>query len=354
MKKEIFLGKKKISIKNKPYVIAEISANHKQNLNNAIKLIKYAKIAGADAIKLQTFKPEKITLNSNNSDFIISDKKSPWFKKKLYNLFKEAYTPWSWHEKLFKYAKSLGLDYFSTPFHEDAVDFLETLKIPYYKISSFENNHLPLIDKVSKLKKPVLVSTGMASKKDLIDISKIFKKNKNDKLIFLKCVSSYPAEAKDFNLKVLKKYQKEFGCLTGLSDHSIDSTAANVSVSLGARVFEKHISLQNVKSLDSSFSTDENNFHLYVRSIHNAFKSLGETTYGAVKSEKASLQERRSIYVIKNVKKNDLITEDNISIIRPAYGLAPKMKNLVLQKRFKKNLKIGQRLKIEYIKKNEN
>ena len=194
----------------------------------------------------------------------------------------------------------------------------------------------------------------MASKKDLIDISKIFKKNKNDKLIFLKCVSSYPAEAKDFNLKVLKKYQKEFSCLTGLSDHSIDSTAANVSVSLGARVFEKHISLQNVKSLDSSFSTDENNFHLYVRSIHNAFKSLGETTYGAVKSEKASLQERRSIYVIKNVKKNDLITEDNISIIRPAYGLAPKMKNLVLQKRFKKNLKIGQRLKIEYIKKNEN
>ena len=204
MKKIISLGRKKVSITSNPYIIAEISANHKQNFNNAMKLIKIAKAAGADAIKLQTFKPEKITLNSNNSDFIISDKKSPWFKKKLYNLFKEAYTPWSWHEKLFKYAKSLGLDYFSTPFHEDAVDFLETLKIPYYKISSFENNHLPLIDKVSKLKKPVLVSTGMASKKDLIDISKIFKKNKNDKLIFLKCVSSYPAEAKDFNLKVLK------------------------------------------------------------------------------------------------------------------------------------------------------
>ena len=350
MKKIISLGKKKISIKNEPYIIAEISANHKQNYNNALKLIKFAKIAGANAIKLQTFKPEKITLNSNNSDFIISDKKSPWYKKKLYNLFKEAYTPWSWHKKLFKYAQSLGLDYFSTPFHEDAVDFLESLKVPYYKISSFENNHLPLIDKVSKLKKPVLISTGMATKKNLIDIFNIFKKNKNNKLIFLKCVSSYPAECKEFNLKVLKKYQKEFSCLTGLSDHSLDSTAANVSVSLGARVFEKHISLKSVKSLDSSFSTDEINFPLYVKSVHDAFKSLGTATYGAVKSEKASLQERRSIYVTKNVKKNDIITDENIAVIRPAYGLTPKLKNKILKKKFAKDLKIGQSLKINYIK----
>ena len=354
MKKIISLGRKKVSITSNPYIIAEISANHKQNFNNAMKLIKIAKAAGADAIKLQTFKPEKITLNSNNSDFIIGDKKSPWFKKKLYDLFKEAYTPWSWHEKLFKYAKSIGLDYFSTPFHEDAVDFLESLHVPYYKISSFENNHLPLIDKVSKLKKPVLISTGMASKKNLIDIFKIFKKNNNNKLIFLKCVSSYPAEAKDFNLNILKNYQKEFNCLTGLSDHSMDNTAANVSISLGARVFEKHISLKNVKSLDSSFSTDENNFHIYVKSVQDAFESLGKTTYGAVKSEKASLQERRSIYVTKNVKKNDIVTDENIAVIRPAYGLPPKMKNKILKKKFTKDLKIGQRLKIEYIKKNEN
>ena len=176
-------------IYKKPFIIAEISGNHKQSLKRALKLIDVAADVGADAIKLQTFKPEKITLNSDNKDFIISDKKSPWYKKKLYNLFEEAYTPWSWHEKLFKYAKSIGLDYFSTPFHEDAVDFLESLKVPYYKISSFENNHLPLIDKVSKLKKPVLVSTGMASKKDLLEIIKIFKKNNNKKLILLKCVS---------------------------------------------------------------------------------------------------------------------------------------------------------------------
>ena len=251
---------------------------------------------------------------------------------------------------LFEYANSLGLDYFSTPFHEDAVDFLETLKVPYYKISSFENNHLPLIDKISKLKKPVLISTGMASKEDLVDILKIFKANKNNKLIFLKCVSSYPAESKDFNLNVLKKYQNEFNCLTGLSDHSLDSTAAIVSISLGARVFEKHLSLKNVKSLDSSFSVNESNFKFYVKSLHEAFESLGTTTYGAVKSEKASLQERRSIYVTKNVKKNDIITEENISIIRPAYGLAPKMKSIILKKKFTKNLKIGQRLKIEHIK----
>jgi N-acetylneuraminate synthase len=230
------------------------------------------------------------------------------------------------------------------------VDFLETLKVPYYKISSFENNHLPLIDKISKLKKPVLISTGMASKEDLVDILKIFKANKNNKLIFLKCVSSYPAESKDFNLNVLKKYQNEFNCLTGLSDHSLDSTAAIVSISLGARVFEKHLSLKNVKSLDSSFSVNESNFKFYVKSLHEAFESLGTTTYGAVKSEKASLQERRSIYVTKNVKKNDIITEENISIIRPAYGLAPKMKSIILKKKFTKNLKIGQRLKIEHIK----
>jgi len=350
MNKKILLGKKEISLEKKPYIIAEISANHNQNFKNAIKLIKFAKISGADAIKLQTFKPDKITLNLNNKDFIISDKKSPWYKKKLYNLFEEAYTPWSWHEKLFKYAKSIGLDYFSTPFHEDAVDFLESLKVPYYKISSFENNHLPLIDKVSKLKKPVLVSTGMASKKDLLEIIKIFKKNNNKKLILLKCVSCYPAKSEDFNLNILKKYQKEFNCLTGLSDHSLDSTAANVSVSLGARVFEKHISLKNVQSLDSSFSTDENNFNIYVKSIQDAYKSMGKTIYGAVNSEKASLQERRSIYIVKNVKKNELITNENISVIRPSYGLSPKMKNKVLKKRFKKDLKIGQRLKIDYIK----
>ena len=350
MNKKILLGKKEISLEKKPYIIAEISANHNQNFKNAIKLIKFAKISGADAIKLQTFKPEKITLNSDNKDFIISDKKSPWYKKKLYNLFEEAYTPWSWHEKLFKYAKSIGLDYFSTPFHEDAVDFLESLKVPYYKISSFENNHLPLIDKVSKLKKPVLVSTGMASKKDLLEIIKIFKKNNNKKLILLKCVSCYPAKSEDFNLNILKKYQKEFNCLTGLSDHSLDSTAANVSVSLGARVFEKHISLKNVQSLDSSFSTDENNFNIYVKSIQDAYKSMGKTIYGAVNSEKASLQERRSIYIVKNVKKNELITNENISVIRPSYGLSPKMKNKVLNKKFKKDLKIGQRLKIDYIK----
>tara|TARA_B110000977_G_C11078098_1_gene491894 strand:+ start:1427 stop:2482 length:1056 start_codon:yes stop_codon:yes gene_type:complete len=350
MNKKILLGKKEISLEKKPYIIAEISANHNQNFKNAIKLIKFAKISGADAIKLQTFKPEKITLNSDNKDFIISDKKSPWYKKKLYNLFEEAYTPWSWHEKLFKYAKSIGLDYFSTPFHEDAVDFLESLKVPYYKISSFENNHLPLIDKVSKLKKPVLVSTGMASKKDLLEIIKIFKKNNNKKLILLKCVSCYPAKSEDFNLNILKKYQEEFNCLTGLSDHSLDSTAANVSVSLGARVFEKHISLKNVQSLDSSFSTDENNFNIYVKSIQDAYKSMGKTIYGAVNSEKASLQERRSIYIVKNVKKNELITNENISVIRPSYGLSPKMKNKVLNKKFKKDLKIGQRLKIDYIK----
>lgn len=350
MNKKILLGKKEISLEKKPYIIAEISANHNQNYKNAIKLIKFAKISGADAIKLQTFKPDKITLNSNNKDFIISDKKSPWYKKKLYNLFEEAYTPWSWHEKLFKYAKSIGLDYFSTPFHEDAVDFLESLKVPYYKISSFENNHLPLIDKVSKLKKPVLVSTGMASKKELLEIIKIFKKNNNKKLILLKCVSCYPAKSEDFNLNILKKYQEEFNCLTGLSDHSLDSTAANVAVSLGARVFEKHISLKNVQSLDSSFSTNENNFNIYVKSIQDAYKSMGKTIYGAVNSEKASLQERRSIYIVKNVKKNELITNENISVIRPSYGLSPKMKNKVLNKKFKKDLKIGQRLKIDYIK----
>ena len=344
MKQEIKINKYKISFSHSPFIIAEISGNHKGSLKRAIKLVDIAANAGANAIKLQTFKPEKITMNMDSKDFIISDKSSPWYKKRLHALFKEAYTPWEWHKEIFQKAKSRGLEFLSTPFHEDAVDFLEKLNVPCYKIASFENNHLPLINYVAKTKKPTIVSTGMASFKDLKEIQKIFKK-KNCEFILLKCSSAYPADPKSFNLKTIPNMQKKFNCITGLSDHSIGSSVACASVSLGARVFEKHITiLKNDKAIDSFFSSDQNSFKQYVNDIRSAFNSNGKIYYGSTKEEKSSLQERRSVYVNKSIKKGEIFTKKNIVVIRPSYGLHPKFYKKVLGKKSKKTLNRGQRL----------
>ena len=313
-------------------------------MRRALRLVEIAAKSGADAIKLQTFKPDVITMRVKSKDFLISEKSSPWFKKNLYDLFKEAYTPWEWHEKIFLKAKNLGLEYLSTPFHEDAVDFLEKLNVSCYKIASFENNHLPLIKKVADTGKTVLISTGMGSIIDLKRIDKIFK-NKKNKYIFLKCTSAYPASADSFNLKTLKDIQKKFGCLTGLSDHSLSSAPACASVSLGARVFEKHLTVsKSDKALDSFFSSDQYTFKKYVSDVREAFKSQGNIFYGPTKFEKSSLQERRSIYVCKNIDKGEIFTKKNIKVIRPAYGLHPLYYEKVLGKKSKKKLITGQRL----------
>jgi pseudaminic acid synthase len=348
MKNKIKLGSHYISPNSKPYIIAELSGNHNGSLQNAIKLVKIAAKSGAQAIKLQTFKPDQITLKCKKKDFKISDKSSPWKGKYLYDLFQKAYTPWHWHKKIFDTAKKYNLDYLSTPFHEDAVDYLNKLNVPFFKIASFENNHIPLIEKIAKTNKPVLISTGMATFKELKNITKIFKKYKNEKLIFLKCVSSYPATHESFNLKTIEDIKKNFNCLTGLSDHSLDSTAAISALSLGAKVFEKHITINNEKTIDSFFSSDEELFKTYVQNIKNAWKCYGKVFYGSTKSERSSLQERRSLYVCQNIKKGERFTTQNIKVIRPSFGLSPKYFNKILNKKSKKKLFFGQPFKKEY------
>lgn len=345
MSKIINIRGKKISINHEPFVIAEISGNHDGKLKRALKLVDLAAKAGADAIKLQTFKPDKITLKSNSKDFLIKDKTSPWYKKNLYRLFKKAYTPWEWHKNIFDKAKSLGLKYLSTPFHEDAVDFLEKLDVPLYKIASFENNHIPLIKYVARTKKPAIISTGMASLNDLKEIQKIYKSHKNQ-FIFLKCSSSYPAPAESFNLNTLKDMQKKFNCIVGLSDHSIGSAIACSSVSLGARVIEKHLTLDKKdKAIDSFFSSDKNNFRNYINDIKLSFKSLGNIRYKATDNEKPSLQERRSIYATKNIIKGEVYSKDNISVIRPSYGLHPKYYEKIIGKKNRVSIKKGKPLR---------
>tara|TARA_B100000989_G_scaffold166715_2_gene124683 strand:+ start:1508 stop:2557 length:1050 start_codon:yes stop_codon:yes gene_type:complete len=344
MASSIKINKKIISKKNYPFIIAEMSGNHKKSLKRALKIVDLAADCGANAIKLQTFKPDKVTFNLNKKDFVINDKSSPWYKRKIFDLFEDAYTPWEWHKEIFQKAKSRGLEFLSTPFHEEAVDFLEKLNVPCYKVASFENNHLPLIKYISKTKKPMIISTGMASFKELSNIYNILRKNKNE-YIFLKCTSAYPASAKSFNLNTLEDLQKKFKCIVGLSDHSIGSAVASSAVALGARVIEKHLTISKVdKAIDSFFSSDKSSFKNYVQDIKLSFDALGKNYYGSTKNEKSSLQERRSIYVKKNIKKGEIFNTDNIAVIRPSYGLDPIYFDKILGKKSKKNLRKGDRL----------
>ena len=347
---DLIIGKQIINSKNKPFIIAEISGNHKKSLKRALRLVDLAASSGANAIKLQTFDPNKVTLKIRSKEFQISDGSSKWNKKYLYDLFLEAYTPWEWHKEIFQKAKDKKLEFFSTPFHEEAVDFLEKLNVPCYKISSFENNHIPLIEYISKTKKPIIISTGLAKKSEIFECVNAIKKHNNKQFALLKCVSSYPASPNSFNLKTILDMQKTFDCHIGLSDHTITSSTACVAVAMGSRIIEKHITLSSDDgAIDSFFSADKNNFKSYIQDINNSYSSLGKIFYGPTKEELSYLQERRSIYVVKNIKKNEKFTRENIAIIRPSYGIKPRFLKKIIGKRSQKNLKIGQKLKNSYI-----
>ena len=340
----IKINKHIISKNDYPFIIAELSGNHKKSLKRALKLVDLAADSGASAIKLQTFKPDKVTLNIKRKDFVINDRSSPWYKRNIHDLFNEAYTPWEWHKEIFQKAESRGLEFLSTPFHEEAVDFLEKLNVPCYKVASFENNHIPLIETISQTKKPVIVSTGMASIKELFNIKNVFDKNKN-KFVFLKCTSAYPATAKSFNLNTLKDIEKRFKCITGLSDHSLGSAVASSSIALGARVIEKHLTIsRNDKAIDSFFSSDKDDFKRFIQNVRLSFESLGNKFYGPTKEESSSIQERRSIYSKKRIRKGENFTRDNIAVIRPFYGLNPIYFNKILGKKSKKDLSLGSRI----------
>ena len=349
--KNIKIGKKIIGENSKCLIVAEISANHDSKLSNAIKLIKLAAQAGVDAVKIQTYRPETITLNSFKKDFLINQN-SPWSEKKnFWNLYRKGHTPWEWHKKLFAEAKKNNIEIFSSPFDETAVDLLEKLGCKAYKVASPEITHIPLITKVAKTGKPIIISTGLSKLHDLTNAIKVVRRAGNNKIIILKCTSAYPAPTEELNLITIKDIAKKFKVHVGFSDHSIGNIAAITAVALGAKIVEKHFKLKNNKSIDSFFSADKSNFLDLISNIRKVEKAVGKINYNVTKSATRHLVGKRSIYISSEIKKDDIFTKNNIKVVRPCHGLHSKYFNYVLGKKSNCDLSPATRLKLNYIKK---
>ncbi|MFH1282519.1 MAG: pseudaminic acid synthase [bacterium] len=335
------IGKTLIGDNKKTFIVAELSANHNQKYDIALKTLKAIKASGADAVKLQTYTADTITLNSKNRYFKIKDG-TVWNGKALYELYKQAYTPWEWHPKLRDTAIDLGLEWFSSPFDVSAVDFLEKLKIPAYKIASFEITDIPLIEYIASKGKPVIISSGVATKNDIENAIRACRKVRNKKIILLKCTSSYPAKFEEMNLRTISDIKKSFNVIPGLSDHTLGTIVPVVAVSLGAKVVEKHFILdKKLGGPDANFSLDPDEFKQMVDSIRIAEKSLGKVNYALTKSSKNMRKSVRSLFVVKNMKSGEVLTHDNIRSIRPGYGLHPKYLRKIIGKRIKKNVRKG-------------
>ena len=331
----------RFNISDKILVIAEMSANHGHNINIAKETIKAAKDAGADAIKLQTYTADTITINCKNEYFKINSG-TIWDGRTLYDLYKEAYTPWEWHKELMDYSNELGLICFSTPFDKAAVDFLENLNVPAYKVASFEITDIPLIEYIASKGKPIIISTGIATLSEIDDAVTACRKVGNDQIILMKCTSSYPAKVEDANLLTMKNMKDTFNVEVGLSDHTLGVTVPVVSVALGAKVIEKHFILdKKIGGPDASFSLDKDEFRLLVDSVRQAEKALGHVDYELTEGKKKSREFSRSLFVVKDIKRGELITEDNVRSIRPGYGLKPKYINLILGKKARFDLEKG-------------
>lgn len=335
---------------NKVLIIAEISANHNGSLNVAIDTIKAAKRAGADAIKLQTYTADTITLNSDREDFIIKGG-TLWDGKTLHELYKEAYTPWEWHEDLFNLAKEEGLICFSSPFDFSAVDFLEKLNVPLYKIASFEITDIPLIEYTASKGKPMIISTGIATYDDIQLAIDTCKAVNNFDITILKCTSAYPAPVEEANLIMMQQFKKDFDVKVGLSDHTLGITVPVAATVMGASVIEKHFIIdKSIGGPDSDFSLDEIEFSEMVKAVRLAEKSTGKISYKISKKQELAKQFSRSLYVTKDVKVGEVITSENVKSIRPGYGLHPKYFDRVLGRSFKKNVQKGERLDWKLIK----
>lgn len=335
---------------NKVFIIAEMSANHSRDIKKAFKIIDEAKKMGVDAIKIQLYKADKITINSNTKDFRINHPK--WKKyKNFYNLYKNAETPYHWYKKLKKYCYKKKIIFFSSVFDLETVDFLKKQNCPIYKIASPEITDIPLLEKVATTKKPVIISTGVADEKDL-DLAVKTLKNKNCKnIVILKCTSSYPAPLNELNLSSIKKIKKKYKTAVGFSDHSLNNIAPAIAISYGAKVVEKHINLnKNKKSVDDFFSLKLSKFKEMVKNIRDTEKMIGSEKIQISKNSKKATSSRKSLYVIKDINKNEILTNDNIGSIRPSFGLHPKYFNFILGKKTKKKLKFGQRMLLSYIK----
>ena len=306
-----------------PYIIAEISANHNGNVENAFKIIDMAKRCGADAVKMQTYTPDTITLNSSKEDFVVKD--GLWKGRTLHQLYEWAHTPWEWHAELFAYSKEVGITLFSTPFDDTAVAFLEELNTPAYKIASFECTDLNLIKRAASTNKPLIISTGMANDSEIGEAVDTALKFGSGELTLLHCVSGYPSPAAEYNLRTLADMKNRFGVHVGLSDHTLDNTTAIAAVALGAVMVEKHVTLdRNGGGPDDSFSLEEDGLRELCSSTKTAWQSLGKVNYERTEAEKGNVKFRRSLYFVRALKEGDVITENDIRSVRPGFGLPPK------------------------------
>jgi pseudaminic acid synthase len=342
------IGKSDIGLNAPVFIIAELSANHNGSLQTAIDTIKAAKRAGADCIKLQTYTADTITINSKKEDFKI--KGTIWKDKYLYDLYQEAYTPWEWHQQIFEVAEKEGLVCFSSPFDKTAVDFLETLNTPAYKIASFEITDIPLIEYAASKGKPIIISTGIAEIEDIELALDACKRMGNNDIALLKCTSSYPAPIEEANLAMIKDLAERFGVISGLSDHTMGSTAPIVATILGAKIIEKHFILdREIGGPDASFSMNEVEFASMVTSIRDAEKSVGAVDYNLTDKQRKGKDFSRSLYVVKDIKAGESITEENVKSIRPGFGLHPKYYQEILGKVVTADLEKGDRLDLNSI-----
>ena len=337
-----------INNNSKVFIIAELSANHNGDLSLAIETIKAAKRAGADCIKLQTYTADTITIDSDKDDFVIND--TIWSGRKLHELYQEAYTPWEWHEQIFKVANEEGLICFSSPFDNTAVDFLENLNTPAYKIASFEITDIPLIEYVASKGKPIIISTGIAELEDIELAVETCRKRGNNQIALLKCTSSYPAPIEEANMCMIRDLANRFNVISGLSDHTMGATVPIVATTFGAKIIEKHFILdRSIGGPDSSFSMNEKEFTEMVASIREAELAIGVVDYKLTTKQQKGKDFSRSLYIVKDIIEGDILTMDNVRSIRPGFGLHPKYLKIVLGKKTKKHLFRGNRLLLDDI-----
>jgi pseudaminic acid synthase len=351
--KQINIGNRKIGFEYPPFIIAEMSGNHNRSLDRALEIVDAAAGAGAHALKLQTYTAETMTLDIGEGDFYISDPNSLWKGTSLFRLYEEAHTPWEWHQPIFNRCREKGLICFSTPFDDTAVDFLESLEVPCYKIASFENTDLPLIRKVAATGKPMIISAGMATVAELDETVHVAREAGCNEIILLKCTSTYPATPENTNILTIPHMRELFGCEVGLSDHTIGVGVAVAAVALEATVVEKHFTLSRADGgVDSSFSLEPEEMMALVLETERAWQSLGKICYGPTEGEKRSMAFRRSLYIVEDMKAGDVFTKENLRAIRPGFGLAPKFFEFFLGKKVVRDVKKGTPLDWEILLKN--